>query len=183
MVPLSFLSILLAIMIAERFMYLSRLRSGDITTETIIRGLETNKAVGGRNRDGIHSRLLARYLSARSSYGRIDEGIIEEVAKSFFLELKENLRVIGTLTSLAPLLGLLGTVSGMITTFNVMTIFGTGNAKAMSGGISEAMITTQFGLVVAILGLFCNSVIQRRTRRCERVIKEVGHQILRKFQK
>jgi biopolymer transport protein ExbB len=64
----------------------------------------------------------------------------------------------------------------------VLTIFGTGNAKAMSGGISEALITTQLGLVVAILGLFANSVIQRWARGCEQLMREVAHHITRKFE-
>ena len=109
--------------------------------------------------------------------------IVAEITSGLLMDLKRNLRVIGSLTSVAPLLGLLGTVSGMITTFNVLTIFGTGNAKAMSGGISEALITTQFGLVIAIIGLFSNSVIQRWQRGCEHLVKEITQHVVRKFEK
>ncbi|WP_300675074.1 MotA/TolQ/ExbB proton channel family protein, partial [Desulfoluna sp.] len=65
----------------------------------------------------------------------------------------------------APLLGLLGTVSGMITTFDVIALFGTGNARAMAGGISESLITTQSGLSVAIPGMFMGVLLTRRSRR------------------
>lgn len=74
-------------------------------------------------------------------------------------------RYIGSILVLAgsaPLLGLLGTVGGMITTFDVISMFGTGNARAMASGISEALISTQAGLVVAIPGLVLGSLLSRR---------------------
>jgi len=83
-------------------------------------------------------------------------------------------RYIGTILVLAgaaPLLGLLGTVSGMITTFDVIAVFGTGNARAMAGGISIALITTQAGLVVAVPGLVLGALLHRRAE----AIKEQMH--------
>jgi biopolymer transport protein ExbB len=74
-------------------------------------------------------------------------------------------RYIGTiivLAAAAPLLGLLGTVTGMISTFDVMAQFGTGNARAMASGISEALITTQTGLFIAVPGLFMGNFLRRR---------------------
>jgi len=65
--------------------------------------------------------------------------------------------------SIAPLLGLLGTVGGMIRTFMVISEYGTGNAKALAGGISEALLTTQTGLVVAVPGLFMATFLARRS--------------------
>ena len=59
----------------------------------------------------------------------------------------------------APLLGLLGTVTGMINTFNMITVFGTGDPRMLSGGISEALITTKFGLVVAVPALICHAFV------------------------
>ena len=68
------------------------------------------------------------------------------------------------LGGVAPLLGLLGTVTGMIHTFNLATIFGTGNAKLLSGGISEALITTEYGLYIAIPVLLAHAFFARRVR-------------------
>ena len=79
--------------------------------------------------------------------------------------LTQRIGIIATLAAIAPLLGLLGTVSGMITTFDVITLFGTGNAKAMAGGISESLITTQSGLTVAIPGMFMGVYLSRRCAR------------------
>ncbi len=64
----------------------------------------------------------------------------------------------------APLLGLLGTVTGMINTFQLITVFGTGDARSLSGGISEALITTQTGLIIAVPVLLAHAYLMRRAR-------------------
>ncbi|MBG0776598.1 MAG: MotA/TolQ/ExbB proton channel family protein [Desulfovibrionaceae bacterium] len=86
-------------------------------------------------------------------------------------------RHVGTILTLAaacPLLGLLGTVTGMIATFDVIRQFGTGNARALSAGISQALITTQFGLVAALPGLVIGAHLRRRAAmlrtRAERAV-------------
>ena len=66
--------------------------------------------------------------------------------------------------SVAPLLGLLGTVSGMIATFKAMTLFGSGDPNVVSGGIAEALITTELGLVVAIPALLAHALMSRRVK-------------------
>ena len=65
----------------------------------------------------------------------------------------------------APLLGLLGTVTGMIKTFNLITIFGTGDAKSLSSGISEALVTTELGLIVAIPSLILHGLLSRMAKQ------------------
>ena len=88
--------------------------------------------------------------------------------------LNRHLWLIAVLAALAPLMGLLGTVTGMIATFDVISIFGTGNAKAMAGGISEALITTQTGLLVAIPGLYMSGFLSRRAESLKQRISAVG---------
>ncbi len=80
-------------------------------------------------------------------------------------KLDGQVKTLLVLASVAPLLGLLGTVTGMITTFEVISRFGTGNARALAGGISEALITTQLGLMVALPGLFLGNFISHRVER------------------
>ena len=65
----------------------------------------------------------------------------------------------------APLLGLLGTVTGMIKTFTLITIFGTGDAKSLSSGISEALVTTELGLIVAIPSLILHGLLSRMAKQ------------------
>lgn len=76
-------------------------------------------------------------------------------------------RWIGTIAitaAVSPLLGLLGTVSGMIETFKMMTLFGSGDPEVVSGGIAQALVTTELGLVVAIPALILNAVLSRRAK-------------------
>ena len=79
----------------------------------------------------------------------------------------KHLTAITVLAAAAPLLGLLGTVSGMIETFEVIQMHGTGNAHALAAGISEALITTQTGLLVAIPGLFAGYTLRRQSRKLQ----------------
>lgn len=72
-----------------------------------------------------------------------------------------NLDMIATMVSLCPLLGLLGTVTGMIEVFNVLAMTGGGDAKQMAGGVSRATIPTMAGMVAALSGLFANTYITR----------------------
>ena len=74
------------------------------------------------------------------------------------------LDVISMTAAVAPLLGLLGTVSGMIETFKMLTIFGSGDPAAISGGISEALVTTELGLIVAIPSLIINALLSRKVK-------------------
>lgn len=78
--------------------------------------------------------------------------------------LENWLGVIAITAAIAPLLGLLGTVSGMIETFKLMTIFGAGDPSAVSGGISEALVTTELGLVVAIPSLLLHALLSRKVK-------------------
>ena len=85
---------------------------------------------------------------------------------AFLLDQRQRLeRFLGALAvtaTVSPLLGLLGTVSGMITTFDLMTLFGAGDPAAVSGGISEALVTTEMGLVVAIPALIMHALLSRK---------------------
>lgn len=80
------------------------------------------------------------------------------------IRLERWLGAIAVTASVAPLLGLLGTVSGMITTFKAMSLFGAGDASAVSGGIGEALINTELGLVVAIPALLAHALMSRRAK-------------------
>ena len=106
--------------------------------------------------------LLARWRSRedRSSWYalQIRQSLVSEIA----LRLNGSLALIRTLIALCPMLGLLGTVTGMIHVFDVMAILGTGNARAMAAGVSLATIPTMAGMVVAISGLFFSSHLQQR---------------------
>ena len=92
------------------------------------------------------------------------EEIVEERVMSQLPGLERHLWLLAVLAGIAPLLGLLGTVTGMIHTFQLVTVFGTGDAGLLSGGISEALVTTKFGLVIAIPVLVVHALLSRRVR-------------------
>ncbi|WP_446831941.1 MotA/TolQ/ExbB proton channel family protein [Candidatus Foliamicus sp.] len=77
---------------------------------------------------------------------------------------RRNLALIQTLIQALPLLGLLGTVWGMVQVFEIMTVFGTGNARLMAGGVSQATIPTMSGLVAALSGLYLSAWLKQRAK-------------------
>lgn len=106
--------------------------------------------------------VLAAGLS-NSGHGRdIMKDSIEEAANQVVHELERYLAILGTIAAIAPLLGLLGTVIGMIKVFTAIMVQGTGNAGVLAGGISEALITTAAGLTVAIPALIFHRFFERR---------------------
>jgi biopolymer transport protein ExbB len=104
----------------------------------------------------------------------LQEGILKEIPP-----MERFLSTLGMLAAIAPLLGLLGTVTGMIGTFDILAVFGTGNARGMAGGISEALITTQTGMLVAIPGLYMKGFLERRARNLKQRVARAGYYLRR----
>jgi len=92
------------------------------------------------------------------------EEVMFEITLATRLKLQSLLPFIAICASSAPLLGLLGTVTGIINTFKLITVFGSGDVKTLSGGISEALITTKFGLIVAIPSLLLHAFLSRKAK-------------------
>jgi biopolymer transport protein ExbB/TolQ len=114
--------------------------------------------------------------------------LVEEVMYEHILmtrmRLNKGLPFVAVCASSAPLLGLLGTVTGIINTFKLITAFGSGDVKMLSGGISEALVTTEFGLIVAIPSLLFHTFLNRRAKslidRMEKVAVSVMNQLNKK---
>jgi biopolymer transport protein ExbB len=118
-----------------------------------IRELKTSSPLG---------QVLAAGLS-NSRHGRdVMKESIQEAASHVVHDLERYLNTLGTIAAVAPLLGLLGTVIGMIKVFTAIMLQGTGNAGVLAGGISEALITTAAGLSVAIPALIMHRFYSRR---------------------
>ena len=105
--------------------------------------------------------ILAAGLSNSSQRDTMKESI-EEAASHVIHDLERYLNALGTIASITPLLGLLGTTVGMIKVFSEIMLRGTGDAQVLAGGISEALITTAAGLAVAIPSLIMYRYFQRR---------------------
>ena len=97
----------------------------------------------------------------------IDEAVVREIPL-----LEKGQSLVKLLAAVAPLLGLLGTVTGMIETFQSISLFGTGDPKLMAGGISQALVTTMLGLMVAIPLLFLHSLMATRSKQMVQILEE-----------
>jgi biopolymer transport protein ExbB len=104
---------------------------------------------------------------------RLEEAVLKEIPR-----LERGLRTIKILAAVAPLLGLLGTVVGMIETFQAITLFGTGDPQLMAGGISQALVTTALGLTVAIPMLFLHNLAAAKSRSLINILEEQGAGLL-----
>ncbi|MCT4535897.1 MotA/TolQ/ExbB proton channel family protein [Halodesulfovibrio sp.] len=111
------------------------------------------------------STLAATYKKLRSQNDETNNAIMATIGNSCCENMAKGLSTIALLVTAAPLMGLLGTVTGMITTFTTIAEFGTGNARGLAEGISQALITTQGGLLVAIPGYVAMDFLQRRVNR------------------
>ncbi len=107
-------------------------------------------------------RILAAGLAVRGDDPRVIRERIEEAGREVVHELERYLNTLGTIAAVAPLLGLLGTVIGMIKVFAAITAAGVGDAQPLAGGISEALLTTAAGLCVAIPALVLYRTLRGR---------------------
>jgi biopolymer transport protein ExbB len=158
MVPIIVCSIVALAIIAERFWALRTPRvvpsqlvvqawqwvQGGQITETRLEELRTSSPLG---------KILAAALVSRDLDRDIMRESVEDIGRQVVHELERYLNTLGTIASITPLLGLLGTVIGMIKVFAVITTQGVGDPSVLAGGISEALITTAAGLSVAIPAL------------------------------
>ena len=119
------------------------LKQGELNAQKLAQ-LRTNSPLGA---------ILAAGIANRGQGREVMKESISEAASHVVHDLEKYLNSLGTVAAIAPLLGLLGTVVGMIDVFTQITTVGTGNANALAGGISEALLTTAAGLIVAIPAL------------------------------
>ncbi|MDY6829839.1 MAG: MotA/TolQ/ExbB proton channel family protein [Pseudomonadota bacterium] len=116
-------------------------------------------------------RVLAVYAKNRSEDNETLELKVGEAVLSETPRLTRFLPLLKIISVVAPLLGLLGTVTGMINTFQAMTLFGTGDPKLMAGGISQALVTTVLGLAVAIPAVLLHTLVNGRSRALSQVLE------------
>ena len=119
---------------------------------------------------------LGRVLKVHETNPNMDPETLElkmaEAVLSETPKLEQGLTLLKIIAAVAPLMGLLGTVTGMIITFQAITIFGAGDPKAMAGGISSALVTTVLGLLVAIPTVLLHTVVNGRSQRIIHVLNE-----------
>ncbi|CAB1277399.1 Outer membrane transport energization protein ExbB [Candidatus Nitrosacidococcus tergens] len=151
----------------QRFIYLS----------IVDRKIEQQRRTETPDQDNPLGRILGVYKNEKEDVEtltlRLDEAILKEIPP-----IERGLPILAILADVAPLLGLLGTVTGMIETFQAITLFGTNDPKLMSAGISEALVTTVIGLVVAIPILLIHSSLASKSNRIIQILDEESAAII-----
>ena len=177
MVPLILCSFVMWMLILDRVFFFFRLEQKDIALHALVRILDTDpaaKCLVPENARGPRAHMVRYLLARRTNNPFLDKRLVDQCVMTMAPSFDRYLAAIAVLAAVAPLFGLLGTVTGMITTFDVITLFGTGNAKAMAGGISEALVTTQSGLVVSIPGFFMSALLFRRSAAARNRLEEAA---------
>ncbi len=169
MYPILFLGFLSAAVFAYKLAYFARVRRAPEgiarrVKELLARSDEDGALEAARSAGYPYSRLLLDLARSRG----LPRAALEEVSYESMLEAGERLfsglSVLSVSAAVAPLLGLLGTVTGIIKTFGDLSFSGAGQAQFISAGISEALITTEYGLVVAIPAYVAHAVFSRRAK-------------------
>ena len=167
--PIILASIVAAAIFLERLWTLQskRVLPAELT-EKVWRWVEQrqiqDKHIAALQQNSPLGKILAAGLANRNRDRAIIRESIEDTGRHVVHELDRFIGMLGTIASLSPLMGLLGTVFGMIRTFNAITVSGIGNPASLAGGIAEALITTAAGLTVAIPALLAYKYLRGRVQ-------------------
>jgi biopolymer transport protein ExbB len=169
MVPILLLGLVALVICAVKWVQVGRIRTvGPMELQTILNHLRLGHGDKARARVEQIPGPVGEMLMTALAHVDERKEYLEEVMYEKMLDTKPRLEallpVIALTAASAPLLGLLGTVTGMINTFNMISVFGAGDPRTLSGGISDALITTEFGLIVAIPALLLHAFLSRKVK-------------------
>lgn len=184
MIPILGLGLFCAIIAVARYAALRRMDiSIDEPLTRIIENLNNGKAAAAQEEAAALIPPWRDVAEEGIRHAGADPTYLEEVLQDRIIavapRVEQYLGALAVCAAAAPLLGLLGTVTGMIHTFQLITIFGTGDARTLSGGISEALITTQFGLLIAIPALLAQAWLSKRARRILAGLEQAAIRLVR----
>jgi len=167
--PIILASIVTAAIFLERLWTLQtkRVLPAELTEKVwrwVEQGQIQDKHIAALQQNSPLGKILAAGLANRHRDRVVIREAIEDTGRHVVHELDRFIGTVGTIASLSPLMGLLGTVFGMIRTFNAITVSGIGNPASLAGGIAEALITTAAGLTVAIPALLAYKYLRGRVQ-------------------
>ena len=186
MFPLGILLAWAIILIIERLIVFALAHSrGDRFIDEAVEYLNKNQIPEAKNLAGVSKGVLARILNTCLDHARWRRPVAEKAVKELLLaevpELDKHLNTLAVIAAAAPLLGLLGTVTGMISMFESITSFGTGDPKLLAGGISEALVTTEIGLAIAIPVLLIHNFLRNRRNHIQADMEMYAMRILNRL--
>lgn len=183
MYPLVLCSVLLATLIIERAITLRKATTDpdDLLDElkgAYAPGGDPAKAIEIANRSGVIGRVFARGLRNSRRDADAIEMAMEHEAANETPSLEANMQIIKTIVNIAPLLGLLGTIAGMITSFRAASAAGLSNPTQILGGISEALISTATGITLAVVGFLAYNYFANLVRKVVEDIEYYGAELV-----
>ena len=167
MAPLMALSLVMWTLAVVKGIRFLRARRREIAPDRCVDLFHSEAGCGGAGLAGWQWSILSQYMRERCEDPELNREMLGAIRGRQESLAMRHIGTILILAAVAPLLGLLGTVTGMITTFDVISEFGTGNARALASGISEALVTTQSGLVVAVPGMLLGALLYRQAERMQ----------------
>jgi biopolymer transport protein ExbB len=186
--PILGVAVLALLIVLYKFFYLQSVQGNtrkimDRTNELVADGdwQGAEQLLRGRRNSPV-GHVLSAGLEVRDADREIQESVLQEAILNQLPTVERGMAVLAVLGAVAPLLGLLGTVTGMIDTFRVITLYGTGDPKLMSGGISAALITTEYGLYVCIPIMLLHTLFTRRVESIVADMEERAVQLCNVFQ-
>ena len=170
MLPLALCSLLAVTVIIERFLYFRRISGTGFAEQTLslVTKGRLNEAMAAVKNS---SRPLAKILFAGLTNRQEPAKAMEAAGAAELSTMKRGLPVLDTIITLSPLLGLLGTIIGMINSFHLMAASGLGEPHAVTGGVAEALICTATGIAVAVISLIPYNYFLARIDRQTEVIE------------
>ena len=183
MVPIALAAVLALTLFFERIYSLQRHR---VIPERLVNHLKSllkeekvseAKALCEQHKSAFSGIILAALEHAGKSRERL-KVVMEEVGKSAMADLERYINALGTIAGVSPLLGLLGTVTGMIRVFQEVTTAGVGDPRLLASGIWEAMLTTAAGLIVAIPALIAYRYLLSRVDRLALELEEISLELI-----
>ncbi len=183
MAPILLLSAVAMAIVVERFWSLrrSRVLPDDLGLQVMQwarSGKLDERHLEALAEDSLLGRVLAAALRHRTDSREVMKEAVEDTGRHVVYRMERYLNTLGTIAAIAPLLGLLGTVIGMIQVFSAILSHGVGNANLLAGGISQALITTAAGLTVAIPALFFHRYFSSRVNAYVLFMEEQAMQLI-----
>jgi len=157
------------------------LKTGQIKEALVLASKKENK---GSHLARVTAAGIQEFLSGREAHLSQEEQIntaqrgCDRAANLFNQDLKRGLNVLATIATSAPFIGLFGTISGIINAFRSMSLTGSGGIGAVAGGIAEALVTTAFGIGVAIIALWCYSLLNAKIEIYDAEMDNTSSQVI-----
>lgn len=127
------------------------------------------------NEKGIMGKIITKFLKRYCIVGDFKDGdeLLREIQLEEMATLEKNIRILGIIAYTSPMLGLLGTVTGMIQAFNNMALKGAGDPNVVAGGISQALLTTAYGLIIAIPAVFAYNIFNGKIEKINDEVEKI----------